>query len=119
MAEAEGETATKSPCMNFREALGPKVLNQGMKTFDNNLFIQNSETVDAGPSNGSRIAKTNGCLERCKERPKLVVPVEMIADDVEYYSHHSLYCKFLGMRASMQFLEAWTWRLGSRKGKWR
>lgn len=38
----------------------------------------------------------------------------MIAVDVEYYSHHSLYCKFLGIRVSLQFLEVWaqrTWEL--------
>ena len=67
-----------------------------------------------GALNASRITKTNGCLERCKERPKLVIPVEMIAEDVEYYSQHSLYCKFLGMKVSLQFLEVWarrTWEL--------
>ena len=38
----------------------------------------------------------------------------MIADDVNYYLQHSLYCKFLGMRVSSQFLEVWaqrTWEL--------
>ena len=107
MADARGETAVLSPRMDFWAALGPRYSNQGMKTFDNNLFTPNSENVDLGLSNGSRITKTNGCLERCKERPKPVIPVEMIADDVEYYLHHSLYCKFLGMRVSLQFLEVW------------
>ncbi|XP_059068347.1 uncharacterized protein LOC131858890 [Cryptomeria japonica] len=88
-----------------------------MKTFDNKLFNSNPGNVDLGPSNGSRIMKTNGCLERCKERPKVVVPVEMIADDVEYYSHHSLYCKFLGMRVSLQFLEVWAQRTWEPEGE--
>ena len=70
-----------------------------------------------GPYNGSRIMKTNGCLERCKEREKLVVLVEMIMEDVEYYSHHSLYCKFLGMRVSLQFLEVWTRRTWEPEGE--
>ena len=87
--------------------IGPKYSNQGMKTFDNNLFVPNSRNADLGASNGSRIMKTNGCLQRCKERPKLVIPVVMIVEDVEYISHHSLYCKFFGMRVSLQFLEVW------------
>lgn len=103
--------------MDFRASIGSKFSSQGMKTFDNNLFAQNTRTVDLGLANGSRIMKINGCLERCKERPKLVVPSEMIAEDVEYYSNHSLYCKFLGMRVSLQFLEVWAQRTWEPKGE--
>ena len=119
MENARRETTVLSPRMDFWVALGPKYSNQGMKTFDNNLFTPNFGNVDLGLSNGSRISKTNGCLERCKERPKLVVSAEMIADDVEYYSHHSLYCKFLGMRVSLNSLRFGLGGPGSRKGKWR
>ena len=117
MVDAKGEVTMKSPRMDFWAALGPKFPNHGMKTFDNNLFALNSETADLGLSNGSKITKTNGCLERCKERPKLIVSAEMIADDVEYYSHHSLYCKFLGMRVSLQFLEVWARRTWDPEGE--
>ena len=86
-----GETAGKSSQMDFRAAVGSKVSNQGMKTFDNNLFVSKPGSADLGASNASRITKTNGCLERCKERSKLVILVEMIAEDVEYHSEHSLY----------------------------
>lgn len=68
-------------------------------------------------SNRSRISKINGCLERCKDRPKLVIPPKMIVDDVEYFSKHSLYCKFLGMRVSLQFLENWAQRTWVPKGE--
>ena len=34
-----------------------------------------------------------------------MISFELIAEDVEYYSRHSLYCKFLGLRVSLQFLE--------------
>ena len=33
------EMAGKSSQMDFRVAVGSKVSNQGMKTFDNNLFV--------------------------------------------------------------------------------
>ena len=112
MAGSTDERMGRGPQMDFRAAIGSASSNQGMKTFDNNLFAPNN--ADLGPSNGSRVSKTNGCLEKCKERPKLVIPVAMIAEDVEYFSNHSLYCKFLGLRVSLQFLEAWarrTWEL--------
>ena len=82
-----GETTGRSSQLDFRAAVGSKVTNQGMKTFDNNLFVSKSGTIDFGASNASRITNTNGCLERCK--------------DVEYYSQHSLYYKFLGMQVSL------------------
>ena len=111
------EMAGKSSQMDFRVVVGSKVSNQGMKTFDNNLFVLKSGSANFGASNASRITKTNGCLERCKERPKLVIPVEMIAEDVEYYSQHSLYCKFLGMKVSLQFLEVWAQRTWEPEGE--
>jgi len=41
----------------------------------------------------------------------------MLAEDIEYYSNHSLYCKFLGMRSSLQFLESWAQRTWALKGE--
>lgn len=49
-------------------------------------------------SNGARILNINGCLERCKEWPKLVIPPKMIVEDVEYFSKHSLYYNFFGLK---------------------
>ena len=42
---------------------------------------------------------------------------ELIAEDVEYYSRHSLYYKFLGLRVSFQFLENWTQRIWEPEGE--
>ena len=41
----------------------------------------------------------------------------MIAKDIEYYSKHSLYCKFLGPGVSLQFLETWAWRIWEPEGE--
>lgn len=111
MSSIGGEALKAPPAMDFRATVGSKSPSQSMKTFNNNLFSLDSGSGSAG---GSWIAKINGCLERCSERPRLVIPPEMIAKDVEYFSKHSLYCKFLGMRVSLQFLENWaqgTWAL--------
>ena len=107
ITESKDEMSVRSTHLDFRAVIGPKYLNQGMKTFDNNLFVPNFGNADLGPSNGSRITKTNGCLERCKEKSKMVIPAAMIAKDVEYFLDHSLYCMFLEMRVSLQFLEVW------------
>lgn len=45
------------------------------------------------------------------------IPLEMIAEDVEYFSKHSLYYKFLGMRVSLQFLENWAQRTWAPDGE--
>lgn len=40
--------------------------------------------------------------------------MEMLAEDIDYYARHSLYCKFLGLKISLQFLDMWaqkTWML--------
>ena len=87
---AKGETSRAEPGLSFHEAVG-----------------MNTSVMDSSLPGGSRIKKINGFLERCKERPKLVIPFEMIAEDVEYYSKHPLYCNFLGLRVSLQFLENW------------
>ena len=87
---AKGETSRAEPGLSFHEVVG-----------------MNTGVMDSSLPGGSRITKINGFLERCKERPKLVIPFEMIAKDVEYYSKHLLYCKFLGLRVSLQFLENW------------
>ena len=46
-----------------------------------------------------------------------MIPFELIAEDVEYYSRHSLYCKFLGLRVSLQFLENWARRVWDPEGE--
>ncbi|XP_059066210.1 uncharacterized protein LOC131857552 [Cryptomeria japonica] len=81
-----------------------------MSTFNNSLFAADPGMDGARFPSGSWITKVNGCLEWCKVRPKFVVPPKMIADDIDYYSNHSLYCNFLGMRVSLQFLELWAQR---------
>lgn len=104
MSSIGGETSKASPDMDFRATMGLKSPSHSVKTFDNNLFASYSGIGSAG---GSRISKINGCLERCSERSRLAIPPEMIAEDVEYFSKHSLYCKFWRMRVSLQFLENW------------
>ena len=69
---AKGETSRAEPGLSFHEVVGTNI-----------------GVMDSSLLGGSRITKINGCLERCKERPKLVIPFEMIAEDVEYYSKHS------------------------------
>lgn len=111
---SQGETSGANPMMDFQSAFGSKPLSQGTKVFENNLFALNQELNGSGSSGGSKIMKINGCLERCKERSKLVILMEMLADDIEYYSKHSFYCKFMGLIVSLQFLESWaqrTWLL--------
>jgi hypothetical protein len=97
---AKGETSRVEPGLSFHEVVG-----------------MNTGVMDSSLPGGSRITKINGCLERCKERPKLVIPFEMIAEDVEYYSKHSLYCKFLGLRVSLQFLENWARKVWEPEGE--
>ena len=63
---AKGETSKAEPGLSFHEAVG-----------------MNIGVMDSSLQGGSRITKINGFLERCKERPKLVIPFEMIAKDVE------------------------------------
>lgn len=83
MSIARGDASRVSPCMDFRAALGSKSPSKGTKTFVNNLFDPDLGIVSASMSNGSWILKINGCLERCKERLKLLIPLEMITNDVE------------------------------------
>ena len=94
---AKGEPSRAEPGLSFPEAVGMNAAGQEVRAFENALFSQNTGVMDSSSPGGSQITKINGCLERCKERPKLVIPFEMIAEDVEYYSKHSLYCKFLGL----------------------
>ena len=98
---AKEEPSRAEPGLSFHEALGMNTVGQEARVFENALFSQNIGVMDSSSPGGSRITKINGYLERCKKRPKLVIPFEMIAEDVEYYSKHSLYCKFLGLRVSL------------------
>ena len=64
---AKGEMSRAEPRLSFHEVVG-----------------MNTGVMDLSLPGGSRITKINGFLERCKERPKLVIPFEMIVEDVEY-----------------------------------
>ena len=55
MEDSIDERMVRSSHLDFGVAIGSKSSNQGMKTFDNNLFVPNSGNVDLGPSNGSRV----------------------------------------------------------------
>lgn len=101
------ESSGVCPKMDFRSTFGSKPSLQGSKVFENNLFSVELEKVETGSIGGPRILKINGCLERCKERPNVVILMEMLAEDIDYYSRHSLYCKFLDLKISLQFLETW------------
>ena len=112
-----GEPSRASPFVETIEKMDSTNLGFEARVFENALFSQHMDTSVSSLPGGSRITKINGCLERCKERPKLVIPFEMIAEDVEYYSNHLLYCKFLGMRVSLQFLEHWARRVWDPEGE--
>ena len=114
---AKGDPSKAEPGLSFHEVVGMNMADQEGRAFENALFSQNTGVMDSSLSGGSRITKINGCLERCKERPKLVIPFEMIAEDVEYYSKHSLYCKFLGLRVSLQCLENWAQKVWELEGE--
>ncbi|XP_059076969.1 uncharacterized protein LOC131876167 [Cryptomeria japonica] len=110
MAFSKGEAFGVTPVLNLHASINSMSPKDGMSTFNNSLFAVEPGMDGVGLPSGSWITKVNGCLERCKVRPKFVVPPEMITDDIDYYSNHSLYCKFLGMRVSLQFLELWAQR---------
>ncbi|XP_057866241.2 receptor-like protein EIX1 [Cryptomeria japonica] len=84
-----GGEASKAPHdLELRAAGGLKPTCHNLKTYDNNLF---ASEFRAGNIGGLRISKINGCLEKCSERPRVIIPPEMIAEDVDYFSKHSLY----------------------------
>ncbi|XP_057851710.2 uncharacterized protein LOC131061871 [Cryptomeria japonica] len=66
--------------MDFCTTVGSKPPLRSMKTFNNKLFSSES---GSGTTGGSHIMKINGCLERYSERSKLVIPLELIVEDVE------------------------------------
>lgn len=80
MSCISGEALKVSPNMDFHVVVGLKSPSQRVKTFVNNLFASNS---GFGSASGSLIMKINDCLERCSKRLRLVIPLEMIAKDVE------------------------------------
>ena len=57
MADATGETSMLIPRMDFQAALGPRYSNQGMKTFDNNIFTPNIGNMDLGLSNAQGLGR--------------------------------------------------------------
>ena len=56
---------------------------------------------------GPNTKKINGCLPRAQDRPVLVIPPNLVEEDVSYWSRHALICKFLGIRIPLSTLEAW------------
>lgn len=112
------ESSGASPKMDFRSAaVGANSPSHALKVFNNNLFSPDLGLVGSGLSGGTWITKINGCLECCEERPKLVIPLEMIAEDIDYYSKHALLCKFMGMQVYLQFLESWAQRTWMPEGE--
>lgn len=85
MSFVGGDASGVSPSLDFQAVQGSKSPSNGSKTFVNNYFHPNLSITSATLSNGARILKINGYLERYIERPKLVIPPEMIAEDVEYF----------------------------------
>ena len=70
------------------------LLRGGAKDQNDNL----SSGVNASSKKISvHIKKMNGCLERSKDRPVLVIQLEKISKDVEYWGKHALIYKFLGI----------------------
>ncbi|XP_059078059.1 uncharacterized protein LOC131876633 [Cryptomeria japonica] len=57
--------------------------NRVKKIFDMRARPRDSGFGSASMPNDSQIKKINGCLERRNERLKLVIPPEMIVEDVE------------------------------------
>ena len=51
--------------------------------------------------------KINGCLPRAQDCPVLVIPPDLVEEDVSYWSRHALICKFLGIHIPLSTLEAW------------
>ena len=46
----------------------------------------------------------------------LVIQLEQIFEDVEYWGKHALICKFLGLRLSLPVLESWTYWIWNPEG---
>ena len=80
------------------------------------LMHDNSKDLNGNPQSGEgesspkgmfRLKKVNGCLQRAKEQLILVIQLEQVLEDVEYWSNHALICNFLGLRVSFPVLESW------------
>ena len=56
---------------------------------------------------GPTMKKINGCLPRAQDHTVLVIPPELVEEDVSYWSRHALICKFLGIRIPLSTLKAW------------
>ena len=54
--------------------------------------------------------KINGCLPRAQDPPVLVIPPNLVKEDVSYWSRHALIYKFLGICIPLSTLEAWIHR---------
>lgn len=53
-------------------------------------------------------------MERSHDRPILVIQLELIEEDINYFTNHALTCKFMGIQVPLLSLESWahqTWSL--------
>ena len=57
---------------------------------------------------GPNMKKVNGCLPRTQDCAVLVIPPDLVEEDVSYWSRHALICKFLGIHIPFSTLEAWS-----------
>ena len=70
-----------------------------------NMHAQQVDTFYT--SVGPTMKKINGCLPRAQDRPVLVIPLDLVEEDVSYWSRHALIYKFLGICIPLSTLEAW------------
>lgn len=63
-----------------------------------------------------KVQKVNGCLVRAQMRLVVVIQMEVVAEDLEYYNKHVLIYKFMGMRVFLRFLDPWIWQTWNLKG---
>ena len=73
--------------------------------------------MNASSSKGSICTKKrNGCLERSGDRPVLVIQLEQISKDVEFWGKHALIYKFLDLWLSLLVLKSWAYRIWNLEG---
>ena len=72
-----------------------------------NMHAQQVDTFYTSVS--PTMKKINGCLPRAQNRLILVIPHDLVEEDVSYWSRHALIYKFHGIRIPLSTLEAWIW----------
>ena len=73
---------------------------------ESSLGVRSQEKEPFYVSKHQKLTKVNGCFPRSQDRPVLVIPLEAVIEDVDYFATHALTCKFLGIRISLSALEA-------------